>query len=154
MQLGAKVFPAVVAADQDLAHKVSGDGKIHLVVLYRDDAEGAAQSADRIGATKHIKDFPVLVTILPYTHLNALGDSPPAALFLAEPAAEGLPAITRFAVEHHRLLFSPFYGDVTAGAQTGLFVSDRIVPLVNLPALQAAGIQLKPFFLEVARTHE
>lgn len=153
-QVGTRLLPAVVAADQELASKRSADGQIQVVLLYRDDADAAADAADRLTATKRIKDFPVKITILPYARLGELNASPPAALFIAEWAPGELPAVVRFGIEHHRLVFSPFEGDVGAGAQTGIFIGDRIVPLVNLKALQAAGIQLKPFFLEVAKTHE
>jgi hypothetical protein len=153
-QIGTRLLPAVVAADQELASKRSADGQIQVVLLYREDADAAAEAANRLAATRRIKDFPVRITQLPYTRLGELSANPPAALFIAEWAPEELPAVVRFGIEHHRLVFSPFEGDVGAGAQTGIFIGDRIVPLVNLKALQAAGIQLKPFFLEVAKTHE
>lgn len=153
-QVGAKLFPAVVAADQELASKRSADGQVQLVLLYRDDAEAASDAANRLASTRRIKDFPVRITALPYARLGELHANPPAALFIVQWAPDELPGVVKFGNEHHRLVFSPFEGDVGAGAQAGIFISDRIVPLVNPRALATAGVQLKPFFLEVAKTHE
>ena len=49
------------------------------------------------------------------------------------------------------LVFSPFAGDVEAGAVAGIYVADRILPFINLRQAQRAGIRFKPFFLKVAR---
>jgi hypothetical protein len=151
---GLKLFPALVAADQELGEKLGRDGRLHIVLLYREDAETANEAARRVAAGGRVKGLPVNVAALPYSRLPELAAEPPAALFLAEWSPEDLARVVRFGIEHQRVVFSPFKGDVSAGVQTGIFVSDRILPLVNREALGAAGIRLKPFLLEVAKTHE
>jgi hypothetical protein len=50
-------------------------------------------------------------------------------------------------------VFSPFAGDVEAGVSSGLVVSDRILPYVNVEAMRLSGVQMKPFFLRVAEQY-
>jgi hypothetical protein len=92
--------------------------------------------------------------MLPYARLPELHDDPPAALFVAEWSPDDLPGVVRFGMEHHRIVFSPFKGDVGAGATAGVFISDRMLPLINPQALHTARIRLQPFLLEVAKTRE
>lgn len=152
--MGIKLFPALLAADQDLAQKRGEDGALHVVFLYRADAVAASNAAKRLGATQRIKNLPLLISILPYARLAELNNKPPAALFIAESSPADLAHAVRFGIEHQRIVFSPFKGDVSAGASAGIFISDRILPLVNLASLKAAAIRLQPFLLEVAKTHE
>ncbi len=55
---------------------------------------------------------------------------------------------------HRTLVFSPFAGDVEAGAVAGIHVADRILPFVNLPQAHRAEVRFKPFFLDVAHRYE
>lgn len=151
--MGLKLLPALVAADKDLSQK-SANGQLPIVVLYREDAVAATHAAKHLTATERIKGLPLQVTTLPYARLSELSDQPPAALFLAEWSPDDLADVVRFGIEHARIVFSPFKGDVSAGVSTGIFISDRMLPLVNPRTLDAAGIRLQPFLLEVAKTHE
>jgi hypothetical protein len=152
--MGLKLLPALMAADQDLAQKRARDGALNVVLLYREDVIEADKAAKRLSTTQHIGKLPLRVTTLPYARLATLNSEPPAALFLVEFASSDLAAVARFGSQHQRLVFSPFKGDVSAGIQTGIHVAERILPVVNTNALAAANIRLKPFLLEVARTHE
>lgn len=151
--VGLKVFPALLAADRDIALKTAPDGRLHLLVVYLDRPEVAERAALRLREAVAIRDIPLAVDTLPYAELGDLA-APPAGVFLAEWAPEALPSAAAFGIENGRVVFSPFRGDVALGAHAGVFVGDRILPLVNPTALEAAGIRLKSFFLEVARTHE
>ncbi|MGE0081102.1 MAG: hypothetical protein AB7U81_07390 [Thiohalomonadaceae bacterium] len=151
--VGLKLFPAVLAADRDIALKAAPDGRLHLLVVYLEDPEVARRAAERLREAGPIRDIPVVVQTIRYSALATLEHSP-AALFLVEWSPESIPATVAFANTHGRIVFSPFRGDVSLGAHAGVFVGDRILPLINPTALSQAGIQLKPFFLEVARTRE
>lgn len=152
--MGLKFFPALVAADEELAQKRTGDGFIRIAVLYAEDAEAAEGVAKRLSAGARLRDFPLEITTLSYGRLSELDENPPTAIFLAEWSPGDLDHVVRFGVNHQRMVFSPFKGDVGAGAATGILVGDRILPLVNEKALLAAGIRLEPFVLELASKHE
>jgi len=151
--VGLKLFPALLAADREIALKAASDGRLHLVVVYREDPEAAERAAARLRDAGPIRDIPVAVHTHTYRDLATLEHSQ-AAVFLVEWVPEAVPAAAAFGNRHGRVVFSPFRGDVTLGAHAGVSVGDRILPLINPAALGAAGIELKPFFLEVARTHE
>lgn len=151
--VGLKLFPAVLAADVDIALKTAPDEHLHLVIGYLDNDDVAQRAAERLREAGPIRDIPVVVHTVRYSALTSL-EYIPAALFLAEWSPESIPAIMAYGDSHSRLIFSPFRGDVSLGVHAGVFVGDRILPLINPDALHHAGIQLKPFFLEVARTRE
>lgn len=152
--IGLKLFPSLLAADQELEVKPAQDGRLHVVVLFREDREIAREAAARLSTVKRIRNLPLRISTLRYSRLEQLKTDPPAALFLAEWSPDDLSRVVRFGITHRRIVFSPFAGDVTKGVATGIFVSDRILPLVNLKTLAAADIVLKPFLLEVAKTDE
>lgn len=151
--VGLKLFPAVLAADRNLENKIAPDGKLHVLVVYKERPDAAERVAMRLREAGAIRDIPLVVETVAYTHLNQRPDHF-AGLFLAEWLPDALPAATHFGNTTGTLVFSPFRGDVALGAHAGVFIGDRILPLVNPASLSAAGIQLKSFFLEVARTHE
>lgn len=151
--MGLKLFPALVAADQELGQKQDENGQLQIVLLYRENVLATSEVAKRL-ATQRIKNLPLQLSILPYAHLAALNAKPPAALFLAEWSPDELAKVVRFGIKHQRIVFSPFKGDVSAGAMAGIFISDRMLPLINPKTLEAAGIRLQPFLLDVAKTHE
>jgi len=51
------------------------------------------------------------------------------------------------------VLYSPFDGDVERGAAAGLCIEAKVQPFLNMPALQAAGVEIKPFYVKVARVY-
>lgn len=151
--VGLKLFPAVLAADLDITFKVTPDGRLPLAVIYLDNDEVAQRVAERLREAGPIRDIPVVVHTVRYSALASL-EYVPAALFLAEWSPDSIPAAVAYGDKQGRLVFSPFRGDVSLGVHAGVFIGDRILPLINPDALHHAGIQLKPFFLEVARTRE
>jgi hypothetical protein len=151
--VGLKLFPAVLAADTRITEKTAPDGRLHLAVVYKERADMAEHVAEHLRKAGSVRDIPLAVNVVTYAGLAAL-TGPPAGVFLAEWAPQALPGAVRLGTRTGSIVFSPFRGDVALGAHAGVFVGDRILPLVNPAALKASGIQLKPFFLEVARTHE
>ena len=152
IHIGLKVFPAVVAANQSLPQGLNRP--VRLLVVYLDDRQGALATAARLRELRAIRDRPVRVEVARSDRLPANGDLPVAGLFLAQWLNHRLQPVIRYARQRRAVLFSPFEGDVERGVMSGLSVRDRILPYVNPAALAAAGVRLKPFFLEVARRHE
>lgn len=154
LRIGLKVFAAVVAADQDLAAKHTEDGRLRLLLVYLDDRARAVELVTRLQQVGAIRDRPIQARAVALDDLPASTDEPLAGIFLVQWLNHRLPEAVTFARQRGTILFSPFKGDIENGVMSGLSVRDRILPYVNPGALQAAGIELKPFFLEVARRHE
>lgn len=150
--IGLRLFPAVLAADLDLASKC--EEKLHVIVLYHSDKEIATATAEQLRKMERVRDIPLHVGILSYQQLNSLAEDPPHAIFLAQWSPDDIPALVQFGIRHRVVTFSPFSGDVSAGILAGLHVSDRLLPLINLETMKASGIRLKPLFLEIAKHDE
>ncbi len=151
---GLDLFPSVLAADQDIRQKAGPDGKLLLLLLCQDNCSRAKEMARDLAGIKAIRDIPVDVKTAVLSDLAGYAGNPPAGIFLTRRFPDQLADIQAFARRHHRILFSPFAGDVEKGVCAGIAISDRILPQVNLNTLKASQIQLKSFFLRIANAHE
>ncbi len=152
---GVKLFHALVAADLDLSAKLDAEGRVDLAVLYRQDPDAAGQPLEWL-QTKAVAGMQMHAMRARTLALDRLTHGqPPSALYIAERlSAEQLRTVIDYAAVHHRVLYSPFEGDVEAGVTAGLSVQARVRPYLNRTALLAAGLNIKPFFLKIARLHE
>lgn len=152
VRAGARLLRSLLAADTGLDKRLV-DGKV-LVWVYAADRRGAAEAAEQIvpsgdAAAAKLRDLALTAT----ASTDLPGDAAvPTAIFLASrPNNAQLEALVRWSIEHHAIVYSPFEGDVERGIPAGLSVEAKVQPYLNLKTLQAAGIELKPFFLQVAK---
>ncbi|MCK5639465.1 MAG: hypothetical protein KAJ19_01665, partial [Gammaproteobacteria bacterium] len=154
IQVGLKLFPTLLAADQEISQKQTRDGKLLLLMVYRDRKEPANQLAEQLGKIETIRDIPILIKVTSISELTKQSMEEVAGLFLAEKLNGEINTVISLSESHELILFSPFRGDVERGVLGGIYISDRILPYINGPALQASQISLKPFYLKVAKKHE
>lgn len=150
--VGLKVFAAFVAADRDLDQRPLPEGELPLLLVHRGDQNLAREMGRRLEAIGEIRGKQISIHAIAVFDLDDYDGPTPAGLFITEWLAD-LGPVLRFAENDKVLVFSPFLGDVGRGVHGGLFVSDRILPLVDTQALERSGIRIKPFFLEVAKHH-
>lgn len=154
---GAKIFRALLAADIEIEKKSGEDGDLRLCLLYT-DAPGNAEKAAAalLGRDEpRIREMPIRIEMLSYIEWMAADREKFAGVFLTQRLnSEQLQMLTAFAGSAHRVVFSPFEGDVERGVQSGIAVEARVRPYLNTKALRLAHIQLKSFFLKVAKTYE
>src|SRR5262249_46453671 len=100
-----------------------------------------------------IRDLPVsIVRVGSLAQLAQIAQ--PAGVFLASAQNPGdLAQLIRWSTDAHVVLYSPFEGDVEHGVAAGLAVEGKVQPYLNTGALQAAGVEIKPFYLKVAKTY-
>jgi hypothetical protein len=153
LNVGLKLFPACLAADQGLAQRADPQGRLRVLVLHPHSLQRAEEVAADLRAVEWAGQSPLEVTAISLEQLADYQDQRLAAIFVAAP---GLPdaVIEQGAAAFRTLLFSPFPGDVERGAVAGIQMSDRILPYVNLRQAARAGIVFKPFFLRIAARHE
>ncbi len=157
VRTGARLFRSLLAADVGLEHKAAG-GKLH-VLIYAGEARAAATEIAALIAppddaqSARIRELPLELQLS-----DTLPDDTepaPAGVFLAaRPSAPALDVLVRWSIAHHVIVYSPFEGDVERGIPAGLAVEAKVQPYINLTTLEAAGIELKPFFLQVAKVHK
>ncbi|MBL8300288.1 MAG: hypothetical protein JNN30_18280 [Rhodanobacteraceae bacterium] len=155
VRTGARLFRSLLVADVALENKAH-DGHLR-VLIYSTDPRSAAEVKELVAPASSteaakIRGLPVEMVIsatLPTDRAPL-----PAAVFLAtRPSSAEVDALVRWSILHHVIVYSPFEGDVERGIPAGLAVEAKVQPFVNLTTLEAAGIELKPFFLQVAKVH-
>ena len=154
IMVGLKLFPAVIAADTQLAKKIDTQGNLSIYILYDDDAKLANNLAKRLTVVNKIKTIPISLKVTTYDDFINNGTSSAIAAFLAQTPNNKTQELLHRAISSSTLLFSPFKGDVEKGVHSGFIVSDRILPYVNLKTMQQSRIQLKAFFLRVSKHYD
>ncbi len=154
LRIGLRLFPAVLGALEGLSQRRSADGSLHVVVAYHGSDEAVQQVVAALKEIDQVQEMPLEVKVLALDDLQAYRAPPPlGGVFIASVGIE--PArLQRLSTTHGVLVFSPFAGDVQAGAVAGIRVSDRILPAVNLAQAQRAGVRFQAFFLRVAHHAE
>jgi hypothetical protein len=155
VRTAARLFRALLAADVGIERKVDAEGRLDVAIYSPDTA-----TAERVAALIVPPDAaaPVSVRGLPLQlrHIDGLGEetAPPIALFLATPLANAeLDRLVGWSIRHQVILYSPFEGDVERGALAGLAIGAKVQPYLNQRSLSASKVELKPFFLRVAKVY-
>jgi hypothetical protein len=155
-QVALKLFPRIAATDQQLNEKLSKNGKIRLLIYYTNKQEQARQLKEILA-----EDIPRIgKRDIEYRYSNNLDeysdpDQLPTGVFLAEPLNKTeLQKLTKYGQKNHRLVFSPFEGDVERGVAAGIYISNKITPYFNKQALAIAQINLHQSLLRVSTQYE
>lgn len=156
VRAGARLFRALLAADTALETKTAPDGALHVVMLGSDPRLAGDLAVLVVppeeGDKARIRGLTVRVDIR--DALPAEGSPLPVGIFLATPQSpRELERLVRWGIAHHVILYSPFEGDVEHGATAGISIEATVQPYLNAGTLEASGIDLKPFFLKVAKVH-
>lgn len=154
VMVGVNLFPAVLAADKDIGDKRSGKGLLVLLLVHRDDPALVERLAAVLQDKGAIRDIPLKVQIVEVGALSTLSREGVAGVFVAQRLGDDMDAVLEYCRRHHVLSFSPFEGDVERGVAAGIAVSDRVLPYVNVAAMDAAGLRIKPFFLRIAERYD
>ncbi|MEZ5583315.1 MAG: hypothetical protein R3F37_11680 [Candidatus Competibacteraceae bacterium] len=161
VQIGLRLFRTLLAADQELKKKVDVDGRLELILIYRDDrnqAEAFAKALEISGRGDQqgkIKDFPLQITPIDIADLEVLQQRVPAAIYLVQPLPKSLlEAVIQYGIDHQRIVFSPFVGDVENGVLAGFAIGVRVRPYINRNTLERSEVQLKSLLLKVAKLYE
>ena len=157
VRAGARLFRALLAAEVEVESKAAPDGALH-VVVFGDDKHLMSEVTDLIApagdaANSAIRDLPLQVVSI--DTLPDLDKTRPVGIFLAtSPTDAQLDALIRWSANAHVVLYSPFEGHVERGVAAGIAVEAKVQPYLNLTALREAGIELKPFFVKVAKVRQ
>lgn len=153
--IGLKIFPRLVAVDNDLDRKLTADGTVLLIFVYEGDDSRAAESARQVlQQVPSIGGFPVAARAVSVADLDELPVSP-SGLFISQQLGErSFRQTVGYARDQHILAFSPISGDVERGAAAGLYIRSRIRPYFNLTALRISGIEVNQRLLEISKHYD
>ena len=150
---GLDLFPSFLAADADITEKKRPDGALHLLLVYKDRQNLAESMRTHLKRVKKVHDIPIRIRITEIDELSDKVEPSLAGIFLVERIGDKIEAIIRLGREHRAMVFSPFVGDVQRGVSSGMVITDRILPYVNVEAMRLSGIRIKPFFLRIAEQY-
>lgn len=153
IRAGARLFRTMLAADTTLESRAAADGSLEILVY---GPRGGAASADVASliappdpAKSALRGRPV--SVRESATLPADGERLAGVFLAAKPGDAELERLVRWSIAERVLVYSPFEGHVERGVGGGLAIAAKVQPHVNLTTLEAAGIELKPFFLKVAK---
>lgn len=156
VRISLEIFPRIVAVDQELRNKLSKNDKVKLLVIYDRESVPAHRVVDALKASvTNIGGRAVEVVSQSMDSVIRGGLSRSSALYLSEQVDdEVFDKLVRSATEQRVLVFSPFAGDVERGATVGIFISSRIRPYFNVPALNRSKIRINEKLLSISRRYE
>lgn len=154
VQISLPIFPRIVAVDDDFKNKLLPKDKVLLVFLYETNKDNAVKLVDSLrGKISNVAglDF-VAQAVSVRDQLNAQA---PTALFITERLSrKSFVPMLGYSVNHKRILFSPFAGDVERGATAGVFITSRVQPYFNVKTLERAEIKINPVLLKLSKLYE
>lgn len=153
LRVGLKLFPAVLGALEPPDEETAGDQALRIAVVSEGSPDGADRAASALRAIGKIRGRPLRVVALDARGLDSYEQGRLGGVFVASPGFSGT-QLRAWSERLRTLVFSPFPGDVEAGAVAGIHVSDQILPFLNLAQARRAGVRFKPFLLRVARRYE
>lgn len=153
IRAGLDLFSSLLAADMNLKDKQGPDGALLLLLVYKDNRDNAKKLANQLEKVGSIRGMPILVAVSDDQFLGGLIEQKPAGIFLTQPLSGSLDAIMAYGRENHIIVFSPFEGDVERGVSGGIYISDRLLPYLNVAALKSSDVHIKSFFLRVSKRY-
>jgi hypothetical protein len=153
IEIGARLFRALLAADLDLQKKTASNDRLHIVFFYA----GASQRADDLVKSfdsTSIRELPVTAEATNDPSIDKRSKAVPAGIFIVDLLPrQTLKSLIRYGIEHHVIVYSPFEGDVESGVLGGLSIEAQVRPFLNQATLDASHIVLKPIFMKVAKVY-
>jgi len=153
LRVGLKIFPAVLGAVESLDSRSAADGTLQVLVVYQGSAADAREAVGGLEAVGEVRGRRLRIKALSADALDQYPVTAVGGIFVTSVAVGGA-RLRAWSERLQTLVFSPFAGDLEAGAVAGLYVADRVLPYINAPQAQRAGVRFKPFFLKVARTYD
>jgi hypothetical protein len=156
VDISLSIFPRIVAVDNAFRDKLGPERTVRLLFVYDGDRANAQGLAEQLLAKSgNIGGMRVVTVIADVKQPLPAGDDLPTAIFLAEglePAK--LEIVMRYARDHHRLVFSPFTGDVERGVTVGISVTSRVKPYFNMAALRDTQVDINAILMKVSARYE
>lgn len=154
--VGLKIFRTLLTADLNLDNKTDSEQQVPVIIIYADgqqNAQAYKAQLESLLAQQNKYDFQIKIGTI--ASLSPLAENQYAAIFIAQPLNEQeLTPVISYGINKHIVVFSPFEGDVEKGVLAGLSVQSAVRPLINMRTLKQSKVDIKPFYLKVAKQYE
>lgn len=154
--VGLNLFQTLLVADQGAEARANEAGELPIYVLYADDQIQADSYANRLRLELgSIRKHQTRIESVSLNDFLSQKQGSPLGVFISQRlTGDELEQLIRRSIKLGVILFSPFEGDVEKGVLAGLSVQASVRPYINLKTLKETDIEIKPFYLRVARTYE
>jgi hypothetical protein len=155
VDISLSIFPRIIAVDNHFREKLNSDKEAYLLFVYDNNEEYARQLAARMKkGNTNIGGMRVVVEAMSINE-EFLPEDVPTALFVVERLTDAqLEKVMAFANETHRLVFSPYLGDVERGVTVGISVTNRVKPYFNLSSLRESKVSINALLMKMSKRHE
>jgi len=156
VQISLPIFPRIVAVDNKFKDKLLSGNKVLLIFVYefdKDKAQALAQSLE--SKLTNVAEMEIVTAIASVTEQLDVNALVPTALFITEPfSGPAFGSTLEYSIKKHRILFSPYAGDVERGAMAGIAIGSRVKPFFNMKSLQQADITINSVLLNLSKRYE
>lgn len=155
VEISMSIFPRIVAVDNDFRNKLVEGSRAQLMFVYDRDSQYAQKLAEQIKNDSDNIGGMDIETVVMSVEGELPVSEPPTAIFIAEKLTDAkLQVVMEFASATHRLVFSPFLGDVERGVTVGISITNRVKPFFNLPALRDSKVTINALLMKMSKRHE
>ncbi len=153
--ISLSIFPRIVAVDNHFREKLDDDRKAYLLFVYDKDEKYAQQISNHMQEdNKNIGGMHIVTKAISVTDVFREND-PPTAIFIVEKLTDPqLNKVMMFADKTHRLVFSPFAGDVERGVTVGISITNRVKPYFNLSTLLRSKVVINALLMKMSKHYE
>ena len=153
LRIHANLLPKTVLMDYKFEQKLSGK-TIRIVLLCRTNNLFYARQLRKYLNEKYkngISGMPVDIQIFDYNNAEAFLF--PATLYYFLPTSPQQMSETLLQIPHERLIFVYDPRDLKYGAHIGIHIGRQIKPIINVDALKADGITLRPAIVKISELY-
>jgi hypothetical protein len=156
IQISLPIFPRIVAVDNDFSHKLHPKGKVTFSFLYESNKAKAETLAEALKQKlTNVAGLEFTAQAVAVREQLTEQAPVPTAMFITEQFSEKtFVAVLEYSVKQHRILFSPFTGDVERGATAGIAITSRVKPFFNIATLKRAQIDINPVLMKLSKRYE
>lgn len=159
--IGLSLFRTLLASDRHINQKANPDNQLNIILIYSGDPDDTLRISERLvnigrGAKKgKIHGMPIKISNINVDNLPYIQFSEIAGIYIVDKLLEQqLDTVIKIGISHQIIVYSPFEGDVEKGVSAGLAVGIRVLPYINLKALEKAQVAIKALVLKVAKIYE
>ena len=155
VDISISIFPRIVAVDNQFRDKLDKEKKTLLLFVYDSDKDFAEDLAARMLSENNNIGGMLVDTRVMSVEEELSATEVPTAIFIVEKLDQvRLEKVMAYAASTHRLLFSPYIGDVERGVMVGVSVTNRVKPYFNVSALRNSEVVINALLMKMSKRHE
>jgi len=153
LTIHATLVPKLIFMDTHYREKLDNNA-LSIIIFHSKQTKKSAETLQKNINKRYpdgIKSYPIKVTLLPYSHKQAVG----ANIYYFLPADERkIKKIIAFAKEKKALTFSYLKENLAQGSIIALEIGRKVKPILNLSALKESNISVRDILLKISTIYK